>query len=53
MLTDRQTGMTKIIVAFRNFANATRDAISGTNTVNIIKMETFWQFSKFKYSRKK
>jgi len=49
MPTDRQTDMTKIIVAFRNFANAPRDAISGTNTVNIIKMENFWQFSKFKH----
>jgi len=33
MRTDRQTDMATIIVAFRNYAKATKDAISGPNTV--------------------
>jgi len=46
MMADGQTSMTTIIFTFRNFENALKYVISGTNAVKFAKMETFWQFGK-------
>jgi len=46
MMADGQTSMTTIIFTFRNFENALKYVISGTNAVKFAKMETFWQIGK-------
>jgi lactate dehydrogenase-like 2-hydroxyacid dehydrogenase len=53
MRLDGQTDMTTIIAAFRNFAKAHKNVISGKTPSKTTEMETFWHFSKYKHSWQK